>query len=270
MGRYLLLACLAWLALPASGAAMDLEGMMTLPGADLITLRANEVVERLGPPAAIRDHGAKDLPRHSVKMGDQEASLSDDPWNLIYGKYPDRDMFEWVNRRPGTPAELQGLDTLVVYTHPDKDILDLDAKTGKLLVRRAQGKLEEHAIYGVASIPRKGIPWEEFTRQWGPPDEETIDEKMQPVSRYWVSLKVQEVPVALFAVDALRGPRGDVLSVAIYNSRAGFVADRLREMWEEEGQGKGGQGPEGGPDQELAPPEGNRPEQINVAPHGEA
>ncbi|MFH0810160.1 MAG: hypothetical protein V2A77_06790, partial [Pseudomonadota bacterium] len=56
-----------------------------------------------------------------------------------------------------------------------------------------------------------------------------------------VSLAVESVPVALFAVDAVRGPRGDVLSIAIYNSRAGFVARRLRQMWEkDEGRGQGG------------------------------
>jgi hypothetical protein len=235
MGRYLLLLFLALLAFPSAAAAMDLEELMSMPGAELLTLRADEVVERLGPPTAIRDHGAaKDVPRRQVRLGRERAALTDEPWNLIYGKFPAREAFEWVNPRPGSPREMEGLDTLVVYTHPDPQILDFDEQTGKLFMRRASDELEGHAIYGIATIPTRSIPWEDFVRTWGPPDEDTVDERMQPVSRYWVPLEVEEVPLALFAVDALRGPQGEVLSIAIYNSRTGFVADRLRQMWEEE------------------------------------
>jgi hypothetical protein len=233
MGRYLLLALLLSLAAPAGAAAMDMDDMMKLPGAELLTLRANEVVERLGPPAAIRDHGRKDVPRHEIALGGDQVALSDEPWNLIYGKFPGRIGFEWVNPQPSTPRELKGLDTLVVYTHPDREVLDLDKKSGKLVMRRPVSELEEHAIYGIASIPASSITWEDFIRRWGPPDEETVDEKQQPVSRYWVKLDLESVPVALFAVDAMKGPRGDVISIAIYNARTGFVAERLRQMWDD-------------------------------------
>jgi len=258
MGRYLLWAFLLLLLSPSGAAAMDLEDMLSLPGAELLTLRTNEVVERLGPPAAIRDHGAKDNLRREVRLGGERASLTDQPWNLIYGRYPTGNGFEWVNPRPGHPSDLDGLDTLVVYTHPDPEVLDLDEATGRLFVRRAAGMLEEHAIYGVATIPTRSIPWAEFVRCWGQPDEETIDEKHQPVSRYWVSLDVEAVPVVLFAVDALRGPRGDVLSIAIYNSRTGFVADRLQQMWDES-PGKGGGEPGLLPPDEIGPPELSKP-----------
>jgi len=266
MARYLLWASLLLLVFPATAAAMDLEEMMSLPGAELLTFRANEVVERLGPPAAIRDHGAKGLARRQVALGEAQAALTGAPWNLIYGKFPGRSDFEWVNPRPDRPADLEGLDTLVVYTHPDPDVIDLDAQTGELSMRRAAGALEEHAIYGVASIPTRSIPWEEFVEQWGPPDEETADEKRQPVSRYWVSLDVDTFPVTLFAVDALRGPRGEVLSIAIYNARTGFVADRLEQMWEELPEGTPSEpgAPEIAPPEELGPPEIMAPQGVPI------
>lgn len=267
MGRYLLLALAVVLLTPVAAAAMELEEMMSLPGAELLVLRANEVVDRMGPPAAIRDHGAKKgLPRHQVELAGRRAELSGDPWNLIYGKFPERDAFEWVNPKPAQSGSGSGamekLDTLVVYTHPDRDILDFNEKTGEISMRRAKGELEGHAVYGIASIPSQAIPWREFVQRWGEPDERTYDEKRQPVSRYWVSLDVQEVPVALFAVDALRGPKGDVLSVAIYNSRTGFVADRLRQMWEDESPPEEQPLPEGplqppgpeGPTPQIGPP----------------
>lgn len=256
MARYLLLASLfLMLSLPATAAGMELEEMMGLPGAELLTFRANEVIEALGPPAAIRDHGGKEMPRHQVRMNRERAALSDAPWNLIYGRFPAGNTFDWVNPRPQAPEGMEDLDTLVVYTHSDPDVVEIDEQSGELSWRKAADKLEEHAIYGVATIPTRSIPWEEFVRRCGPPDEQTTDEKRQPVSRYWVSFEVDDFPLTLFAVDALRGPRGDVLSVAIYNARTGFVAERLARMWEEQLPEEPQEPEVAPPPEELAPPE---------------
>lgn len=224
----------------ASVRAMDLEGMRTIAGIEIIDQRMDEVLDAYGVPAAITERGIDGRIGKSVKQWrGAHPDLPAGDWEVVYetGGESDTCLPPSTCDRPGAMMSLQlaGVSRLVLQAKDGIGILTVRRAPAKTTYVIPEDPLRAHKVIRVRTEFREPLSPAAVVARYGEGYEDVREEGLPGRMRYWVLVLSGEVPLNLYAVDFELDANNDAVACEANTTHIDFVLSKLRgyyAVWE--------------------------------------
>lgn len=190
-----------------AGAAMKLEQMKLLKGAEHLESTVDALLSNCGVPAAIVDHGPTKGAKQSTNWHGMKMRLSAFDWDIVYGVAPRKlpKSEGWTNSDQSNNRCISGLSQLLFAAKGHVGVLTVTKKPNDIgyitTYTEPKSLYKAHKVIGAKASLLKSLPVSTLIGRYGQPDELVKRHGSRDGYRYWVLTLRETRPETLHAVD---------------------------------------------------------------------